>query len=223
MIKAIFFDLDETLLDRNGSILQFLAQQHAHFFNELTNVPVARYQNRFLHYDEHGYAPKEMAYARLVDEFALPIAAEHLIADFYANCWRSPLLFPNAVTLLQKLRTDGYRLGIITNGSVRSQRSKLEHGKLLSLVDVALISEEEGVRKPDALIFQRAARHLDLAPTECVMVGDNPLADIGGALAVDMKAIWRRGYLPWPDAMTRQPSHVINTIGELVEIDWQDL
>jgi len=223
MIKAILFDLDETLLDRDASIQVFLEQQYARFREQLTAAPFDQYRNRFLQYDAHGYAAKEQVYARLVDEFALPIAADTLVADFYTNSWRPPILFPGATTLLQQLRAAGFRLGIITNGSARTQLPKIEQSELLSLVDVALVSEVEGVRKPDALIFQRAAQRIGVELQACVMVGDNPQADIGGALAVGMKAIWRRGYLPWPDELALQPHLIIETISDLTEIAWQDL
>lgn len=223
MIKAILFDLDETLLDRNASILAFLAGQYTRFPTTLAAVPFAHYRDRFQLYDEHGYVAKEIVYSRLVDEFALAVDSTELVDDFYANSWKPSILFPGSIELLQKLRTTGYQLGIITNGSVRTQRPKIEQGGLAPLVDLALISEAEGVRKPDAAIFLRATARFGVEPHECVMVGDNPLADIGGALAIGMKAIWRRGDLPWPTALTVQPHQTVGSVAELFDVDWQQL
>lgn len=58
--------------------------------------------------------------------------------------------------------------------------------------DVILVSEPEGVRKPDVLIFQRAPDQLGLLPAEAVFVGDHPEADIEGARNTRMWSIWKR-------------------------------
>ena len=223
MIKAIFFDLDETLLDRDASIQRFLEEQYSRFAECFIGIPFTHFRDRFLLYDEHGYVAKEIVYARLVDELALSVDVDLLVRDFYANSWHPPLLFAGAIELLQRLRNDGYLLGIITNGSTRTQVPKIEQGGVSTLVDVALVSEAEGIRKPDPAIFYRATKRLGVEPDECVMVGDNPQADIGGALAVGMKAIWRRGYLPWPGHDTNLPHLVIDRISDLGTIDWQNL
>ncbi len=223
MIKAILFDLDETLLDRDASILAFLAGQYSRFAAALAAIPFAHYRDRFQLYDEHGYVAKEIVYARLVDEFALAVEPMELVEDFYANSWNPCILFPGAIELLQNLRADGYKLGIITNGSIRTQQPKIEQGGLALLVDLALISEAEGIRKPDAAIFLRAAERLGVEPDECVMVGDNPVADIGGALAVGMKGVWRQGHLPWPTDLLLQPHGIVEEVAELLAVDWQEL
>ena len=223
MIKAILFDLDETLLDRDASILAFLAGQYTRFANALASIPFEHYRDRFQLYDEHGYVAKEIVYGRLVDEFALAFDPSELVKDFYANSWNPCILFPGSIELLQSLRRSGYQLGIITNGSIRTQRPKIEQGGLAQLADMALISEAEGIRKPDAAIFLRATEQLGVEPHECVMVGDNPVADIGGALAVGMKGVWRRGYLPWPADLPVQPHLIVKEVAELLAVDWQQL
>ena len=223
MIKAILFDLDETLLDRDASIRAFLEGQYARFAPILNQIPMAHYGERFRFHDEHGYVAKEIVYDRLVNEFDLNIAPARLIDDFYTNSWQPPILFAGTIELLQTLRADDHKLGIITNGSERTQRPKIDQGGLAPHVDVSLISEVEGVRKPDSEIFARAIQRLGVEAHECVMIGDNPVADVGGALAFGMKAIWRRGHLPWPDKAAALPHLAIDDINELHDIDWQNL
>ncbi|MBX3012127.1 MAG: HAD family hydrolase [Caldilineaceae bacterium] len=223
MIRALLFDLDETLLDRHASIQAFLAQQHARFHANLGHVPLATYRERFLRHDNYGYTAKEIVYQRLVEEFALAVEPAQLVDDFYTNSWQPPLLFTEALALLTQARRDGYALAIITNGAVRSQRPKITHGGIEALVDQVLISEAEGIRKPEAAIFRLAAQRLGVQPEECVMVGDNPEADIWGAYQVGMKTIWRRGALPWPATLAVQPHHTVATINELIGFDWQQL
>ena len=48
------------------------------------------------------------------------------------------------------------------------------------------------MRKPDAAIFTRALERCGVGAHETVFVGDNPDVDVFGAMAVGMKAIWKR-------------------------------
>lgn len=223
MIRAVLFDLDETLLDRTASIRQFLDAQYRAFADHLDHIPYETYRDRFLVLDEFGYAPKERVYDRLVNEFALDVPATTLLDDFRENGWRACILFPGARELLQHLRTRGYRLAIVTNGAVSSQQAKVDHAGLADLVDQVLISEAEGVRKPDPIIFQRAVDRLGVQPAECVFVGDNPAADIGGARNVGMKTIWRRGHLPWPEDQPPSADRTITDLALLFELDFDTL
>lgn len=221
MIRALLFDLDETLLDRDASIRAFLARQYARFATDLADVPFAHYQERFLLHDEYGYVAKELVYQRLVTEFQLALESARLVEDFYTDSWQSGILFAGTVELLQQARQAGYRLAIVTNGSARTQSPKITNTALAHLVDQVLISEVEGVRKPDPEIFRRAADRLGVTPAECVMIGDNPQADIWGAMQVGMRTIWRQGYLLWPDELAIRSHHTVTTMAELVGWDWQ--
>jgi len=72
-------------------------------------------------------------------------------------------------------------------------------------------------------IFLRAAQRLGVAPHECVMVGDNPEADMMGAMNVGMKAVWREGHLAWPAELTARPHRTVARVDELIGFDWQQL
>jgi putative hydrolase of the HAD superfamily len=96
--------------------------------------------------------------------------------------------------LLSYLRTSGLKLGLITNGSVRMQSRKLQCLALSPLFDTILISDAEGISKPDPRIFHRALARLNTRPTQAVFVGDHPEVDVAGARAAGMQAIWRRDW-----------------------------
>ena len=222
-IRAVLFDLDETLLDRTASIQVFLKEQYQRFGPHLAHIPFERYRERFLALDGCGYVPKDVVYGKLIEEFAITVPADQLLEDFHEYGWRACILFPGAVGLLQRLRMSGYKLAIITNGSIRSQQAKVLKSGLDRLVDQILISEEEGVRKPDPIIFRRACERLGVEPAACVFVGDNPEADVFGAHQVGMKAIWRKGHLPWPSALPVQACHTIGGLDELFDLDLSTL
>ena len=107
------------------------------------------------------------------------------------------------------------RLGLITNGSVRMQSRKLECLALRPLFDTILISEAEGVHKPDRRIFDRALERLNTDPARAVFVGDDPDVDVAGARAAGMHAIWRRD----PHVLrTVAADTIIDELGDIVSL-----
>jgi putative hydrolase of the HAD superfamily len=89
-----------------------------------------------------------------------------------------------ATTLLRGLRDRGVKRGLITNGQP-TQRVKVEAMRLTSLLEVMVISEEVGMKKPDPRIFRMALERLGVDASEAVFVGDNLELDIAG-----MRAVW---------------------------------
>jgi len=59
-------------------------------------------------------------------------------------------------------------------------------------LDAVLISEAEGVRKPDPTIFKMAAERCGVNPWESAFVGDHPDVDVMGAGAAGLISIWKR-------------------------------
>jgi putative hydrolase of the HAD superfamily len=74
---------------------------------------------------------------------------------------------------------------------MRLQEAKISRLGVSGLMDVVLISEHEGVRKPDAEIFHRALGRLGVSPSDAWFVGDNPEDDIAGAAAAGLRSFWR--------------------------------
>ena len=127
-------------------------------------------------------------------------------------------LFPavsELVVTLNELRSRGVRLGIITNGTVRIQESTIDGLGLRQSLDVIVISEREGVRKPDAAIFNRALDSLGISAADAWFVGDNPDVDVAGALAVGVRAFWRR-CVEWPPPTV--PCDTIRSLDELLPL-----
>jgi putative hydrolase of the HAD superfamily len=93
---------------------------------------------------------------------------------------------------LRMLAAHGLRLGVITNGAARLQTDKLLALGLSDSFDAVLISEAEGVRKPDAAIFRRALERCQVRAHEAAFVGDNPEVDVFGAMAAGLQPIWKR-------------------------------
>jgi len=98
-------------------------------------------------------------------------------------------LYPETRETLQKLKKDGFVLGIISNFDSRilTVCTDLE---IFEYIDSIQISSREGVAKPDPEIFHRALEQNNLLPREAVHIGDNLEEDVMGAAAAGMIPIY---------------------------------
>lgn len=108
--------------------------------------------------------------------------------------------YPGVDQLLKALA--GYKLGIVTNGVPDLQRDKLEGFGLLGYFQAIAVSGELDIGKPQRGIFDQICQELDVQPSACVMVGDNPGRDVAGAANAGMRSVWvERGFKP------KDPNH----------------
>jgi putative hydrolase of the HAD superfamily len=216
MTHAVLFDLDGTLFNRDAAVRRLVEEQHRQFAAELAHIPCATYVERVLELDAHGHRDKVAVYRQLAAEFDLaPMMAELLTRQFWTRYPAHSLLFAEVLGTLHALRAQGFQLGLITNGAVAVQESIIHGLGLAPLMDVILISEREGVRKPEPEIFRRALIALDVLPTRAWFVGDHPTVDVDAAAARGLHAIWRRNTV-W--GSPTGPHHVIDTLDEILSI-----
>jgi putative hydrolase of the HAD superfamily len=193
MLKAVLFDLDGTLLDRDKSIEQFIAAQYDRLDRELSHISKIDYANRFVELDCHGHVWKDKVYQALVAEFRIDeIGWQELLHDYETQFQFHCVPFPFLVEMLNKLKEQGYLLGIISNGRGEFQMRAISGLGIQDYFDVILISETEGIRKPQPDIFHRAVEKLGISSEDSFFVGDNPEADILGAKSAKMYTIWKR-------------------------------
>jgi putative hydrolase of the HAD superfamily len=98
---------------------------------------------------------------------------------------------PDAAPTLRQLRASGYRVGLITNCT--SEIPQLWPSSPLSpLIDATVFSCAEGLRKPDAAIYELAGSRLGVNTDDCVFVGDGADGELDGASATGMHAVLLR-------------------------------
>jgi putative hydrolase of the HAD superfamily len=205
VIKAVLFDLDGTLYDRDSLAVALFYGQYAAFATELRGVSRERFLRDVHAMDDHGHGVKETGYPELVQTWGLEAAlAERLLTHFWANFDRHCRLDATTRDTLDELRRRGMKLGVVTNGPSAMQRHKLALLGLEHAFDAVVVSGEEGVRKPDEEIFRRALARCGVAAHEAVFVGDHPVADIEGAHRAGLHAVWR--FVPyWPPVVANVP------------------
>jgi putative hydrolase of the HAD superfamily len=211
-IRGVFFDLDGTLYDRDASIRRVVEQQFEAFRPDLPGVAKPQFIERLLELDAHGHNRPLGLYQELAQELGFERdVADRLEADFRSSYFQACRLFPDARPTLDELRDRGKKIGIITNGPTHWQQGKLDALGIASLFDTILISENEGIQKPDPRIFARALERCGVRASESIFVGDHPAADIAGAQAAGLMPVWKR--VPY----WQVPADVL-AVGKLSEI-----
>jgi putative hydrolase of the HAD superfamily len=123
-------------------------------------------------------------------------------------------LYPEVPAVLDRLRTAGYRLGVISNWEPRLDELCRNHG-LGQYFKFVLASEAEGFAKPGPRLFRRALDLAQVEPAQAVHVGDSYREDVLGATAVGINAVLldRGAYYP-----TERWRPTIKTLNELPDL-----
>jgi len=117
---------------------------------------------------------------------------------------------------LTEMRTRGWQIAIVTNGSTKQQNAKIDHLGFRSMVDAVTVSETLGIKKPAAGIFEHAASlcGVKLEQQVCWMVGDSAHHDIGGAQALGLSTAWIPRGRTWPVAQP-SPEVIVRALASL--------
>lgn len=191
-IKAVLFDLDGTLLDRDSSLLKFVADQYRRY-PQLQTVDEQLFIQRFIALDNYGYVWKDRVYQQLINELSIQhIDWELLLNDYIEHFCDHCTGFPNLLSTIARLKRQNIKLALVSNGFGQFQYNNFKALHIEHFFDEVLISEWEGIRKPDPAIFNRALTKLEVLAEEAVFVGDHPENDIQASRNVGMKAVWKR-------------------------------
>lgn len=202
MIKAVIFDLDGTLLNRDESVKKFIDNQYQRLNKWVNHIPKEKYITRFIELDNRGYVWKDKVYQQLTDEFEIKgITWEDLLQDYISQFKNHCIPFPNLFVMLKELRNNHLILGIITNGNGQFQMDNIKALGIEKYFQAILVSEWEGLKKPDPNIFLRALKQLDVFPNESVYVGDHPQNDVNAAQNVGIQGIWKKN-MQWNNFKT---------------------
>ena len=199
MIKAILFDLDDTLFSLSGCEAEALGHTLSGAgllatmptdFVQVFGAISSRYWTAQTASGDRMYTREqiiELSWRDFLKRFDLDGSRAPKLAEAYwaAFCAASALN-PGAREVVDKLAED-YRLGMITNGYSDSQRGRLEAAGWKDRFDPLLISEEVGVAKPDARIFELALEQLDLGAEKVLYIGDSLSHDREGCLRAGIR------------------------------------
>ncbi len=228
MIRAIFFDLDDTLVDDTISLEQCAEQAARELASDRGVSPVDlgdAYVDAAIDFWTHlgpgspkpasGAIRPMMWKAALLRHGVLDEAlAERLAHRFDELRIERVELFPDALPVLTALH-GRFQMAIITNGFAETHDQKIARLELERFFDHVVLAGELEMAKPDPAVFVHAMALLEVSADESVMVGDRYDRDIEGAHAAGMRAIWLRCRGEEVPPGARQPEATIDSIGEL--------
>lgn len=212
MIKTVFFDLDDTLFDHQYSRrCGFMALKTMHpallsaDIRDMENVHEQLIRANYTKVlDGEISIPDAMTerictmctrFGATLDPADIPETVRRYNAAYKKN----QRAVPGSRELLARLRTET-GTGIITNGFKVLQEEKIAICGIFPLIDILVISDEAGYKKPDKRIFETALNLADTDPAESMYVGDSWNVDILPASACGMKVVWLNRYgKPCPD------------------------
>lgn len=199
MIKAVIFDVDNTLYSYDTAHKAAMEKLHAYGQEELKLDPaeldalLKEKQKEITGElgDQSAIHNRMIRYLRVMEQLRLPLHHASRMAKLYWDTLISASVpNPGAAECVKALKDAGYTLGIGTDMTLDYQMEKLEHLGLLPYLDFVVSSEEAGCEKPEGRLFALCARKAGVTLEECVFVGDNLKKDILGSMAVGMKAVW---------------------------------
>ena len=223
MIRTVFLDVDNTLMDFNEcahlAMQKTFCEAGLSFQEEMFPVFIETNDALWHEIEKGNLTRDELHQIRWVRVFErLGIAYDGVVFEkmFLRHLETTPALIPGALELLAYL-SKKYTLCLASNASYKPQTKRLEHSGLLPFVHHVFISEVMGVSKPKKGFFDICFSQIPGAtPEESMMIGDSLHADIGGAVAYGMKTCWFNFYnQPAPENL--RVDYIVSSLDEIKE------
>lgn len=227
-VRAVLFDLDDTLFDRRraqGEVLALIVQQCpglfggigqealAGAFHESDQMSVGDFEaGEAAHTARVGRARTFLRLLGLDEGRAADIAAAYVRLHGTIH-----VPVPGAEEVVTRL-SERLPLGLISNGFPDVQHLKLAGLGLTDRFACLTISGEVGIWKPAPEIFLRTAAAMGERPPDCLYVGDSYAADVVGAKAAGMQVCWFNPLGQPPPQTDPTPDHEIAELTELLAI-----
>ncbi len=214
MLKAVLFDLDDTLIDWSGAHEQWDARERTLMRGVFDYVsaeisPLEDFDGLVQIFRDRSREAWEVGRSNLRAPHLGRVLLETLTAAGIAqqmlderrcleayNWSAAPgvVTFPDVPPVLELLIERGVRIGIVTNAHqpmwIRDRELE-QLGLLHYFPDCRISAADAGYLKPHPQIFQHALKHIGVKASEAVFVGDNPVADISGAQGAGIQAVLR--------------------------------
>ncbi|MBC8425327.1 HAD-IA family hydrolase [bacterium] len=194
-IKAVIFDLDNTLTDfMKAKSVAIRAAADAMIDAGLRMAPQEVYDRIFAIYDEVGIE-NQRVFNRFLEDVTGEVDDRVLAAAVvgYRRAREAQLVpYPHVRPTLLALVKGGYKLAVVSDAPRFEAWLRLCYLRLLHVFDVVLTHDDTGHAKPSPVPFQMALERLGVAPHETVMIGDWPERDIVGGLDAGLHTVYAR-------------------------------
>ena len=187
MIKALIFDLDDTLYYEKEYVLGAFKEVANYLGNEYRKDEKKLYLRMKQLLEESG---RGKIFNVICEENSFDEDIAELI-DRYRNSIPKLELYEDSIEILTWARKNGYRIGVITDGCSKVQWNKIKALEIEKLVDKIIVTDDFGKEfwKPNKKSYLDMIGFFIVEKDECVYIGDNPNKDFIGAKEIGMKTI----------------------------------
>jgi putative hydrolase of the HAD superfamily len=208
-MKALAFDLDNTLFDHRAAMDLFLTGTMGIGDRDVVD--------RLLDFDAAGTTDRRRFCRRVARVLEHSVTADDVWCRLRTGFARALQPQPQLTEMLRQAASQ-FEIALLTNGGSQTQRAKIDALDLHELFgdDRIVVSAELGVEKPGPEPFLEVLDRLGLDARHTLYVGDDPHNDIAGARAVGMRTCWVAWGRAFPD--TPGPDWTIEHVLELPAI-----
>lgn len=177
MIKAVIFDLDDTLISER----KYIISGYRHVAKLLSDKVGIDKQLIFDILMELFQSSPKKVFNRLFNKLQMPYVEEDILnlVEAYRNHMPDIQFYDDVLPYLELLKVKGIKTGIITDGYISTQRNKLKVLNTDKYFDHIIVTEELGREywKPHPKSFEMMNKILKVEFNEMIYVGDNPEKD----------------------------------------------
>jgi HAD superfamily hydrolase (TIGR01549 family) len=227
MLKALFFDLDDTLIVYEPAARLGHEACAAQLGVDSDDLRRALYDSYTRHFDDGCPLYPDLKHLSIhaiqtkltqdaFDDLGIPHAhLEDTIACFNAEEQRHQRVFEDTHAVLARL-SQCIPLGIITNGPSSTQREKIRRHNLEPYFSHIVVDTEFGCAKPNPRLFGHAAALVGATPAELLFVGNSLEADVAGANGAGWTSVWFPSQGEERGADDPVPQKIITALAELL-------
>lgn len=195
MLKAVIFDLDNTLTDFMRMKRVSISAAIDSMIDAGLSLPPEEVRRKLFDiYDREGIEDQRVFDKFLEEEFGEvdPMIHTAAIIGYRRGREYTLVLYPHVRKTLLSLAKKGLRLAVISDAPRYQAWSRLCYLQLQHYFDHVITFEDTRVRKPHPKPFMKALELLGMRPDEVVMVGDWPERDMEGARNVGITTVYAR-------------------------------
>ncbi len=198
MIKYLFLDFDNTILDFTKAESVAIRKTMAAYGLEPTDALAARYSeinDRHWKALERGELTKPQVvtgrFAVFFGEQGVAVDPEDVAHTYETFLSQGHWFLPGAEKCVKEKLFGKYRLFLASNGTPRVQQGRMTSADLYPYFEQSFVSEEIGYNKPSREYFEVALSRIPgFDPAQCLMVGDSLTSDILGGKNAGLRTVW---------------------------------
>ncbi|WP_320043690.1 HAD family hydrolase [uncultured Desulfobacter sp.] len=186
-MKLLLFDLDNTLIDRNGAF-EYWVRRWLKKRSHLPGRPMQELGDRLIMIDNGGHTDR-IAFCRDVCVQQLLDRPLRTLFLKEMHTFTDSILSDQTINMMLRKLTQRFSMAIVSNGSPKMQRKKIYKAGIGPYFQHCFLSGELGYAKPDLRIFKKALAAYGCSPHQAMMIGDNLKTDIVPARRLGMKTV----------------------------------